>query len=238
MARSLNLYLRLPFRDLEKVVADYQQDFDQLLEDTFTDDELQFYEKKIEAIAALYVQTISPELSFDDFYPNPLQEKQQRDFFNEARSSICLENVPFLEDNPFQVSYLTDLIWSFDEVLIDRGGTFELMFRKDFLKELNGLRNLDSLIKDSPKKQAVTQSNLPVTAIDFLVQDIYQELNRLEGNKLDVDELPEKAQRIFNVMRVHKSNSSELFSLVGLNPKDFDDYLEKLKFWLRKQKVS
>lgn len=233
MARSLNLFFRLSLPELERIVKDYQDEFDQVLEDTFTDEELQLFEKKIDSIAALYVQPISSELSFDDFYADPKQELKQQHFFEECRSSICLDNLPYFEDNPFQVSYLKDLLWSFDEVLIDRGGVNELMFRKEFLEELKSFPTMDSLLKDVPPLVHTPKTNIPVTPIDFLVQDIYKELNRLEGKELSED-LPEKTLKILKVMQKNKTDSESLFMLTGLNAKDFDDHLEKLKFWLRK----
>lgn len=234
MARSLNLYFHLSIRELERVVEDYQREFDEVLEDTFSDEELQKFESLIDSIAAIYVQPVSSEMSFEDFYPNPKEEGKQRAFFQGAKSSICIDNLPYFESNPFQVTYLTDLLWSFEEVLIDRGGVSELVFRKDFLEELKKYKGMDSLLKDPAPKVIEVKSSIPVTPIDFLMVDIYKELDRLKGVPIDTESLSEKAKKIYLVMKDERLDSSTLFVKSGLIPKDFDDSLERLKFWLKK----
>ncbi|WP_408095789.1 hypothetical protein ACJVC5_12155 [Peredibacter sp. HCB2-198] len=234
MSRALNLYFRLSVKELERVIEDYQAEFDQALEDTFSDDELLKYEPMIDAIAAIYVQPISNELSFDDFYGDPAQEEKQRLFFESCRSSIVLENLPYFESNPIQVTYLTDLLWSFEEVLIDPGGVSNLMFRKDYLEELKRYKPMDSLLADKPEKVIETKTSVPVSPIDFLVLDVYKELDRLRGFAVPVDDLGEKPRRIYEAMKNEKLDSTGLFKKSGLIPKDFDDGLERLKFFLRK----
>lgn len=236
MSKALNLYFRLSVKELERVIEDYQTEFDTVLEDTFSDEELLKYESMIDAIAALYVQPLSDELSFDDFYADPNQEEKQRHFFESCRSSLVLENLPFFESNPFQVTYLTDLLWSFEEVLIDAGGVNNLMFRKDFLEELKRYKTMESLLTDIPERVVETKSFLPVTPIDFLIVDVYKELERLKAYTYSVDELSEKPRRIHEVMKAERLDNASLFKKTGLIPKDFDDGLERLKFFLRKIK--
>ena len=234
MSRALNLYFRLSVKELERVIEDYQVEFDQALEDTFSDDELLKYEPMIDSIAALYVQPISTELSFDDFYADPAQEDKQRLFFESSRSSIVLENLPYFESNPIQVTYLTDLLWSFEEVLIDPGGVSNLMFRKDYLEELKRYKPMDSLLTDKVERVIETKTSIPVTPIDFLVLDVYKELDRLKGYVIPESDLGEKPRRIYEAMKNERLDSSSLFRKSGLIPKDFDDGLERLKFFLRK----
>lgn len=234
MSRALNLYFRLSVKELERVIEDYQVEFDQALEDTFSDDELLKYEPMIDSIAALYVQPISNELSFDDFYADPAQEDKQRLFFESSRSSIVLENLPYFESNPIQVTYLTDLLWSFEEVLIDPGGVSNLMFRKDYLEELKRYKTMDSLLTDKVEKVIETKTSVPVTPIDFLVLDVYKELDRLKGYAIPESDLGEKPRRIYEAMKNERLDSTSLFRKSGLIPKDFDDGLERLKFFLRK----
>lgn len=211
----------------------FQESFDILLKDNFTDDELRLFEGQLDAIAALYVQPILSELSFEDFYPDEAREVQQRDFFKNCQSSISLENLPYFDSNPFQVSYLLELLARFDEILIDTGGVNALMFKDDYLKELKKFRNMDALFKQDVRPLEV-KTSAPVTPIDFLVGDIYKEFERLKGIYIPFEELPEKAQKIYLVMSKEKLDSSTLYAKTGLNPKDFDDYLEKLKFFLKK----
>lgn len=235
MSRSHYFYLRLSVKELEKVIQGYQEEFDTLLEDTFSDDELLKYEKMIDSIAAIYVQPISNELSFDDFYAKPSEEDKQRLFFESAKSCICLDNLPYFESNPFQVTYILDLLWSFEEVLIDQGGVSELVFRKDYLEEIKKYKTMDSLISEPAPRVIENKTSIPVTPIDFLIVDIYKGLDRLVDKNLDLESLSPKAQKIYEAMKGEKVDSETVFKKSGLIPKDFDDSLERLKFWLKKQ---
>jgi hypothetical protein len=234
MPHNLYLYTTLPVPQLDTIVESHKERFDNILNDTFSDVEFEKYEKIIDGIAAIYVQPILSELSFDDFYASADEEDLQRSFFKRCKSSIGLENLPFLESNPVQVSYLLELLELFDEVLIDRGGIQELSFKDNFLKEISRYKTIDSLVVSFEKPLEV-KTTRPVDPIDFLILDVYTELDRLKGASLDSGDLSPKVQTIFHVMRASKLDSTQLLRAIGLNPKDFDDGLERLKFWLRKQ---
>ena len=235
MSRSHYFYLRLSVKELQKVIEDYQEEFDTLLQDTFSDDELLKHEKMIDSIAAIYVQPISNELSFEDFYAKPGEEDKQRLFFESCKSCICLDHLPYFESNPLQVTYILDLLWSFEEVLIDQGGVSELVFRKDYLEEIKKYKTMDSLIGGPAPKVVENKTSAPVTPIDFLIVDIYKELQRLGTKELELESLSEKAKKIYLVMKSDHLDSDSIFKKSGLIPKDFDDSLERLKFWLKKQ---
>lgn len=235
MSRSHTYYTRLNVHELERIVQAHQDEFEQLLGDTFSEQELTAFEKMIDSIAAIYVQPIMSEITFDDFYAHPAEEEKQRHFFESCKSSISLENIPYLESNPFQVTYLIDLLWTLDEVLIDKGGISELCFKKAYLDELKKYKTLESLIPQTEEKKIpVITTKAPVSPIDFLIQDIYKELNRLHPQQIPQSEMSEKVQRIYEAMKVDKLDSDAIFKLSGLIPKDFDDNLEKLKFFLKK----
>ena len=76
--------------------------------------------------------------------------------------------------------------------------------------------------------------------IDFLILDVYKELDRLRSlDLLDVvmeklEGLPEKSRKTFQVMNQERLDASQLLRKSGLNAKDFDDNLERLKFFLKK----
>jgi hypothetical protein len=55
-------------------------------------------------------------------------------------------------------------------------------------------------------------------------------LQALEG----LQEQNEKTKKLFFVMREEDLDSDGLLRKSGMNAKDFDDYLEKLKFYLKK----
>jgi len=213
----------------------FKEEFDHLLNDSFTEFELEHFEKQIDSIAAVYVQPVLEELSFDDFYADPVFENDQRMFFERCKSTIVLENLPYLESNSFQVSYLKMLLTKFDDVLIDRGGVSELCFKDQFLKDLSGFKTIDSLLKPIEKVVEVKTPSKPVDPIDFLIMDVYRELNRLKGAPVNPEGLPPKIIKIFAVMEAEpKLGADALLRKTSLNPKDLDDGLERLKFWLRK----
>lgn len=238
MSRSHYFYFKLSVKDLEAVVSAYQLEFDALLEDCFSDEELAGHEKMIDAIAAVYVQPILSEMSFDDFYAEEKNEAVQRDFFESAKSSICLENLPYFESNPFQVTYLKALLSRFPEVLIDRGGVNEIVFKEQYLSELSKYKDIDSLITEYVAPRQEVKTFKPVDPIDFFIFDVYKEIERLksEGKTTDLrlDDQSEKLRKIYFVMSAEKLDSSALLRKTGLNAKEFDDTLERLKFFLKK----
>lgn len=238
MSRSHYFYFKLSVRDLEALVSAYQVEFDALLEDCFSDEELGTFEKQIDAIAAVYVQPILSEMSFDDFYADDKNEEAQRSFFESAKSSICLENLPYFESNPFQVTYLKSLLSRFSEVLIDRGGVNELVFKDQYLQELSKYKDIDSLIPEYVAPKQEVKTSRPVDPIDFFIFDVYKEIDRLrsEGKTADINlaDQSEKLKKIFFVMSAETLDSSALLRKTGLNAKEFDDTLERLKFFLKK----
>lgn len=237
MTNAHYFYFRLSVQDLDKKVKAFQLDFDHLVNDTFSESELSSLENLLDAIGAVFVQPIFSEMTFDDFYPKLSEEQKQRDFFETARSSICLENIPAFESNPFQITYLIELLRDFDEVLIDTGSVNELMFKKDYVDNLKKYKNIFTLIADEPKKPLEVKTTRPVDPIDFLIQDVYKELKRLEPAEVAewVKELPEKTQKVYQAMREEILDASTLLKKSALNAKDFDDNLERLKFFLKKR---
>lgn len=236
MSQSLYLYTPVSFRTLEEVVEAFKEEFDNLLKDSFTEHELEVFEKQIDNIAAIFAQPILEELTFDDFYADPVFENDQRMFFERCKSTIVLDNLPYLESNSFQVSYLKLLLSKFDDVLVDRGGVTELCFKAQFEKDLEKYKTIDSLLRPVEKAPEVRKiSSRPVDPIDFLILDVYKELNRLKGVPVNPEGLPPKIIKIFAVIEAEpKLDADSLLRKTALNAKDLDDGLERLKFWLRK----
>lgn len=235
MSQSIYLYTQLKFQTLDEVIEAFKEEFDNLLKDSFTEFELEHFEKQIDSIAAVYVQPVLEELSFDDFYADPVFENDQRMFFERCKSTVVLEHLPYLETNSFQVSYLNLLLSKFDDVLIDRGGVSELCFKDQFMKDLSKFKTIDGLLKPVEKVIEVKTPSKPVDPIDFLILDVYKELNRLKGVPVNPEGLPPKIIKIFAVMEAEpKLGADGLLRKTSLNPKDLDDGLERLKFWLRK----
>jgi hypothetical protein len=215
-------------------VDSFRDSFDLLLEDTFSSEELLFYEDKIDSMAVFFVQPLLEGLSFDDFYFFSDQEVEQRLFFNTCRSSICVENIPYLENNPFQVTYFIEFLSTVSDLLVDRGGVFELMFKSQFLGELKKFRAIDSLLVPNHKMEMNRSKELKKDLAYPLIHDVYKELERIKDKPIPLSELSEKVQKIYFLMKINKTHGPELLQKTGLNPKDFGDGLERLKFWLKK----
>jgi hypothetical protein len=233
---GLTLYTKFSQADLGLVLESHQEAFDVYLEDSFSDEELTFFERQLDVLGAVYAQGISEEVSFEDFYPDPSKVQEQKEFFEACRSSLVFENLPYLEGNPFQVTYLLQLLEKIPECLIDRGGVHELQFHDEYVSEISKHRTAESLVKFAPPVQMTVKTKAPISPIDFLVRDVYREINRLRlENKLRGIEAPsEKTVKLFSAFLSDEKSSDDLFRLSGLGAKDFDDNLERLKFYLRK----
>lgn len=240
MSRSHYFYFPLSVTELEQVILAHQVEFDTMVDDLFSEDEILTFERLLDSIAAVYVQPILSELSFEDFYPDPILLDKQRDFFLACRSSLTIENLPYLESHPFQVQYLKLLLSHFSEVLIDCGGVQELQFKATYLENLNKFRDIDLLIPEYSPKVAETTRSKPVDPIDFLILDVYKEIERIrlsgssEAMERTLLEQSPKIQKVYQVMKAGHHDATTVFQKAGLNPKDFDDHLEKLKFLLKK----
>lgn len=238
MSKAHYFYSRLPLKELEKIVEAHQSDFDELIQDTFTEEELNGLERMIDSIAAIYAQPIISEMTFADFYPKESEALKQEEFFEHCKSSVLIDNLPDFHTNPFQVTYLLELLRNFDEVLIDTGGVNELMFKKEYVEGLKKFKNIFSLLPDEPARPMEVKSTKPVDPIDFLILDVYKELDRLSDRMHlvheQMDSQPEKTRKTFNAMKDERLDASTLLRRSGLNAKDFDDNLERLKFFLKK----
>jgi hypothetical protein len=226
----------MKLNELEKLVESHKEIFENFLGDNFSDEELKTYESYTDNLAAVFTQPILSELSFDDFFVYPENEISQRTFFEDCYSSICLDHLPIMQNNPFQVSYILMLLQNFSEVLIDCGGVSKLIFKDEYVATLAKYKNAEALIVQKDISHVEIKTSAPVNPIDFIVRDIYTELARLDNNHVEVDVnlLSEKAQRIFQVMKKEKLDAQGIYKKSGLIAKDFDDNMERVKFFLKK----
>ena len=242
MSHAHYFYFSQNITEVEKIFKTHQEDFEELLGDTFSEEELLRFEPLLDSLGAVFVQPIISELSFEDFYADEQQIEKQMKFFESCKSSICLENLADFSANPFQVTYLNELLRSFDEVLIDRGGVSELLFKKDYIDMLKSYKNIFALLSPVSDSPALVTASKPIDPIDFLIRDVSLELERLSKAHLlervidESHEWPLKTQKAFKALRDGGANASELLTKSDLGAKDFDDHLEKLKFLIRKIK--
>lgn len=241
MSKSHYFYLPLGPHEVQVIIEAHQESFNDYLDNSFSDDELHLYDHMLDSLAAVDVGPILSELSFDDFYSDPCNEKAQRHFFDHCRSVVTLDNLPFLESNPFQVTYLLELLKKFNEALVDRGGVCELQFKADYVAYLSQFKNVETLLDRElkPHSEGRPWKGVPVEPIDFLVLDVYKEVERLSCS-IGTEELwkkllehPLKIQKLLKKAQEGKVSPSELYKKSGLQPKEFDDLLERLKFILK-----
>lgn len=152
----------------------------------------------------------------------------QRVFFLKSRSCLFFENLPLLEANPFQVTYLVDLLWMLDDVLVD--DEIELCFKRAYLEHLKGFSFLTDLLPPVPAAKAAPQ----VEVTDPTLKAIYGELARLQNVVSESKDWSEKTQLLYELVLKRSWQADELLRTSGMNPKDFGDNLEKLKFALRR----
>jgi hypothetical protein len=111
------------------------------------------------------------------------------------------------------------------------------MCRDRYLETLSSFKAIDTFTpkpKAPPILFSSTKSLQPVDPIDFLIRDVYRELDRLGGGVPSSDELSPKVRKILEAVRSERTSPDELLRRAGLNAKDLDDGLESLKFWLRR----
>lgn len=238
---SKSLYIHTPYNIpfLEELFQVHQKQFEEWLNDSFTDEELDFFQEKIDTIAHVLIDLKVDSIGFEDYESISGDRELKNDLFNRLNTTISLNDMPFLESNPFQVSYLFLLVNKLENILIDPGSLNDLLSKDEYLKKLDTFKKAeDLLINFSPTVQAPKKTHSRVfDPIDYLITEIYNELKRLEvAGKLPIiaTDLPEKAQKLLAVMQTDYFNASDLLRLTSLHPKDFDDHLEKLKFYLRK----
>ena len=231
LGRYLTIFSTLKEADLALRLKGHQEDFETLLGDTFSEAELEVHEHQLESLAEVTVQPMLEAMSFEDLLTDTELADKMRAFFQRCRSCLVLEHLPFLVDNPFQVTYLVDLLWSFEEVIVDPGGDERAVFRKEFLQELKRFKGMDIYLPQERVRPALRpQAGDP---IEELILAIRQELQRLAQRPIDHGPLSERALGLLQVIRQNEGAGAQLLQASGLNAKDFGDTLERLKFFLK-----
>lgn len=233
LGRHLTIFSTLSEDELAKRLEAHQEEFEIILGDTFGEDELEKFGRYLDALAEVSVWRVQEDLAFGDFLLDDPHPERLRSYFERCRACLVFENLPFLEDNPFQVTYLVDLLWSLEDGLVDRGEAGPLRFKKDFLTELKQLRGIDVFDAAAPVRP-VMKAPPASDPVQALLTDVHRELGRLEGNEAALSDLSARAQRLLALIREREWVAPELLSASLLTPKDFGDTLERLKFFLKK----
>jgi len=230
MAYCLYFYLPIELKTLDSIFEIHKKEFEEFLDDEYSQEEKDSLEAQLDSLAAVFVQPILDELTFDDFYPEKGLEKRQEDFFSKCRSSILFENLPDFESNFLQVIYLKHFLQRFSEVLIDQGGVNSLQFKDSFLNLLNKYRGGAPRIF---KNMGHLNVNSPM---DQMLEDIYKEVIRLGGQDLGckLELQSDKVRKLYSLVLEERTSANSLLGKSNMNPKDFGDNLEKLKFFLKR----
>jgi len=235
MLRTLYIYSWLSERELNKVVLEFQENFEFWLGDHFTEPELTKYENLLDDLAFLDVQPKIIDLRPEDLNLDQDEYLKQQAFFEGCQSTVSFENIPYLPINPFQVTYLKMFLERLGEVLIDCGDESILQFKNNFLQKLKGYKDAEDLIEKIYIQTPVVAKG-PSHPIDFIILDIYKELSRLKTKSITInlEEYSDKIKKIYEVMKEEGLDSNSLLVKSGLNAKDFGDLIERFKFILKK----
>jgi hypothetical protein len=246
MAFTYYFYSSHSVDGLKVVLEKTETAFDELLQSYEDQPYIKENEKLISLIANVIPGPILAELSFDDFSVEEGRTDEMQTYFSKAKSCLVLENVPYLQTNPFQVSWLTLLLNFIGPCMIDTGSITPVKNCDDLkiiLKKSKSLEQvLDIAIKPNVVKSA-PQNFIPVEPLDFIVRDVFREFQRLQNeNRLEVIERSiesnEKMKKLFWALKNNFSDgptsAENLCRKSNLNPKDFGDFLERLKFLMKR----
>ena len=193
----------------------------------------------IDSIALVLIDLKVEEINFEDYDSISGDSNLKKDLFKKVKTTISFNEMPFLESNPFQVSYLLLLLERLEGILIDPGTLSDLQLKEEFFIKLSHLKKAQDFLADFSPSVPISKKASPRTfdPIEYLITEIYNELKRLEvSGKLPLlgEDLPDKTKKLLSVMQTDYFTSEDLLKITSLHPKDFDDHLEKLKFYLRK----
>lgn len=228
MYKSLIFYSKRPLKELRVLVEAHQEEFDLILEEEFSESELTLFEKEIDEIALIEFSPILVDLSFDDFFVKESDELKFREFFSKCQSMVTLDHLPYLDSNSFQVAYIKNLLWSLGDVLVDRGGSHDLMSSVDFLELLKKYKSLDKIKKIAPAAKAPVLND----PLEKLLLEIYGLIH--QGKEVQVTDTSEKVSRIYHLVKSKDMDSQTLYKESGLNLKDYGDSMERLRILLKK----
>jgi hypothetical protein len=230
-----------------KVILDKTElAFDELLQSYEEQSYIKENEKLISLLANVIPGPILAELSFDDFSVEEGRLKEMEAYFQNAKSCLVLENVPYLQTNPFQVSWILFLLNFLGPCMIDTGSITPLKNNLDLMAILKKSKSLEQVLNLSPLvpvSKSPAGNFIPVEPLDFIVRDVFKEFERLQNeNQLGVIERSiesnEKMKKLFLVIKNNFSHGPlpaiNLCQKSNLNPKDFGDFLERLKFLMKR----
>ncbi|MFZ4713392.1 MAG: hypothetical protein ACOYL6_06760 [Bacteriovoracaceae bacterium] len=232
--------------ELKLVLEKTDDAFEHLLEELEEHPYLKIQEKLLSSLANVIPSPILTELSFDDFAVEEGRILEMQKAFDSARSCLCLEDVPYLQANPFQVTWLKILVQFLGPSMVDTGSVVPVKNISDFALELKRVKDLLQMTENGVKEISpilVKKPFLPVEPLDFTLRDIYKEMERLKSqDRLTFIEASiesnEKMKKLFLVIKNNFQNdyppTHVILQKSGLHPKDFGDFMERLKFLLKR----
>jgi hypothetical protein len=246
MAFTYYFYSNHSVDGLKTVLEKTESAFEELLISFEDQPYVKENEKLISLLANVIPGPILADLTFEDFAVEEGRIKEMQNIFSNSKSCLVLENVPYLQTNPFQVSWLNILLDHIGSCMIDTGSITPVKNKEDFVEFLKKSRSLDQVLNIIYQPQIIksTKSNfIPVEPLDFIVRDVFKEFERLQNEKL-LDKIEksiesnEKMKKLFLVIKNNFSDGPVSAQLLchksHLNPKDFGDFLESLKFLMKR----
>lgn len=236
--KNIYIFTEFSYAHAIEYLENISFEFDLLVQDPSLGQYFQKNEKKLDELASVIVSPKLPEIEFDCFEFEEKNRVQYETLFNKTKTTFAIENLPYLEVNPFQVSWLKLFFKNLGECLIDVGGMELLEDRLTFLERLENYKDL-SLFKE--EHLHFDRKPLPVrfekTPLDFVIDKLNLEIIRLKNSNLEKEfaqTLTHESLR--NLYNVYLTNSgiNSLWPLRNkMDPKKFGDLTEKLYFLVK-----
>lgn len=226
MSKSLHIFLPYTQKELLKIIEDYQSDFDEILKEEFSEDELESLADSLDTLASVDVTSRTQDVTIDDFEIENKDLPLMSDAFGKTKSVLVFDELPFLDTHPLQVTYLKNLLWSFREGIVDRGGVNKLIFLKDYLLILKKYKGMDALNLSVPEVQKVVIPG-PTDPLSVIYELV------LNSKISEINHHSEKMKMIFHLIRNQKISKENLFKESRLSLKDFGDEIERLRIYLK-----
>ncbi len=241
MSFTYYFYTAHRLEELKQIVSTIQEDFEALIKDHEDDLYVREHERELAALANPIAQPILIDMSFDDFYVKEGEFELMRGLFDQSKSCLCLEEIPYLASNPFQVTWLQMLLPKLGAGLVDTGGVNVVKTLQNFEVEVKRYKSLLHML--GVKTEAIVVKSTPfrpVEPLDFTLRDVYLEFERIKRSNgfARVEEAletsSEKMKKLYSVTKDAQDSTSIILRKSGLHPKDFGDFLESLKFFLKR----
>lgn len=207
--------------------------FDDFIQNPIYEEYVIKNEKKLDEMGHVTISPKMDELEFG-YYVNADQINHLKSQFGLMKTTIVIENLPYLENNPFQVSWLKLFVNELDQCLVDLGGMEYLESKSDFLNRISCYRDLETFAVVAPKKQMRPEIIIPYekTPLDFIIDKLKLEITKTNTNAFLETLENNEMKKLFHIY-LTENKINALYPIKNkMDPKKFGDQTESLYFKL------